>query len=148
VLAHEHRTADQLTAQGKPLKDPECQQTGRRQPADHRVGRQAAHQKGRHRHCQNSENEKFFAPDAVGEMRDDHARDRPHEIADGEDAERLHLIFPDRGVRRKQRRAKRDGDKDIDLEIEKFQNRAHGSEADVLDILHTRMHCHVFLPSP
>ena len=93
----------------------------RRGDADAGMGRQQAHQQGRHRHQQHAEHEHALAPDAVAEVRHDDAAERSRQIAGGEDAEGLQLAQPFGHVRRKEqlrddRREEDEDDEVVELE--------------------------------
>src|SRR5262245_62124255 len=60
----------------------------RRQKPDAVIAGQQAHQKGRDRHGGHREGERGAASEAIADMADDRAADRPHQIADREHAER------------------------------------------------------------
>ena len=87
MLDQEHHRACIFAAHRKPLHNAQQGEPDRREQPDGLIARQQAHQKGRDRHGDNREGERCAASEPVADMADDHAADRPHQVADREHAE-------------------------------------------------------------
>src|SRR5262245_342875 len=88
MLDQEHHRAWIFAAHGKSLHNPQQGEPDRREHSDGLIARQQAHQKGRDCHGGYREHECSVATEPVADMADQHAADRPHQIADRKYAER------------------------------------------------------------
>ena len=128
MLGDKHPGARHFTANRRTLDHPQQQQRQRRPDDDLRVGRQQAHQQGRHRHHENAQGEHLLAPQQVTEVSHDDAAQRPRQVAGGEDAEGLQLAQPFRHVRREKQLADHGGEEHENDEIVELQRAAKGRQ--------------------
>ena len=98
----------------------------RRGQPEHVVARQHADQEGRHRHRRHREGERRRAADAVTDMAEQRAADRPHHEADGEHAERRQHLG-DLVLLGKEGAADRGGEVAVDGEVVPFEQVADGA---------------------
>jgi hypothetical protein len=99
---------------------------------DLRVGRQQAHQQGRHRHQEDAQGEHALASEQVAEVGHDDAAQRPRQVAGGEDAEGLQLAQPLRHLGGEEQLADHRGEEHEDDEVVELQRTAQGGEREGL----------------
>ena len=94
MFRDENPGAGNLAADGRTLQDAQDQKQDGGAIAQRRIGRQQAHQQGRHGHQKDAESEHPLAAQHVAEMRHDDAAHGPGQIAGGEDAIGLQILQP------------------------------------------------------
>ena len=99
---HQHRTAP-LAADGEALQQPADEQQDRRRDADGGVRREQADREGRDTHQHQRDDEHLLAADAVTEVAEDDATERPGDEADRVGAEGQQGRVDRVGVREEQR---------------------------------------------
>ena len=131
VFGDEHPGARHFAAIMAALHHAQGQQRQRRPDADLRIGRQQAHEQGRHRHQEDAQGEHALALEQVAEVRQDDAAQRPRQVAGGEDAEGLQLAQPFRHVGREEQLAQHGGEEHEDDEVVELQRTAQGGSERV-----------------
>jgi hypothetical protein len=125
----EHHRAGVFAAHGQPLHHAQQRERDRCQKAERRVSRQQPDQEGWDRHGGDREGERRAPSQAVADMADQRATDRPHQIAEREHPERRKQLG-DRVLVRKELAA--DGGREVAVhrEVVPFEHVADRARGD------------------